>query len=377
MSGRPTSPDEPTHDGQAPVETDLALYALGALDDHELRAIETLLATDAQAAALEGRLRWTAGALGAAASGIDTAPPLDLRDRVLAAARAERPPVAVETVAASPVALHRVLGERLVELVSSLGAAEWDAPVDPPEFAGWTVRDLVAHLAAVEAYLAARLGITDPTAPETATSNEARTEQAITRHRTLPAAHSIAELTTFLGAVDHEIDRLGPSIDQPIDWWGLEHPIAQVLVIRSFELWIHAADIARAIGRPEPVPAPGELRTMSNLAAALTPMMCAVSGALAPPTAPASGVSSPGDIDLRWVRIALTGPGGGTHDVNLDPHATGLVGSSPTATIHLDVVEYCRAVANRVDSGGTHYEHTGAPAVAAAVVASLPALATL
>lgn len=361
-----TTPTTPDPDPSAPADetnTDLALYALGALDDTELRTVETRLATDARAAAAEGRLRRVAGSVAAVADGIDTAPPLDLRDRVLAAARAERPPSPVAVEPTSPAELHRIEGERLVDLVRSLRSEDWTAPVDPPEFAGWTVGDLVAHLATVEAYLAQQLGVTSPGAIESHPVNEKRTAAAIARHRDLGPADAVAELGAFLAAVDAHVDRMARLDTEPISWWANAQTVDRVLVIRSFELWTHAADIARAVGRPEPVPPAPSLRTMSDLATTLTPVMCAIAGTL------------PADAPQGTVRFELTGPGGAVHDIELALDPVGPPSGAPRATITLDTVDYCRAVAKRVEH--VPYRAAGDTDLAAAVIAALPALATL
>ena len=364
MSPGSTNGDDVNPTGGPPTEDDLALYALGALDEIDLRSIETMLVTDADAATVEGRLRRVTGALLAEADGIDVAPPPSLRSRVLDAARADRPPAGAATAPMSADAVHRIEGERLIELVRSLGADDWDRPVDPPELAGWTVRDLVVHLAAVESYLAAQLGVAEPSVPETQIENEARTYAAIDRHRRLDPGAAVDELERFLVAVDDEIERTAASLDRPITWWGLEITVAQVLVVRSFELWTHAADIARALGRREPVPPAPALRTMSGLATGWTPLFLAVSGARPP------------SDDDTWVRINLTGPGGATHDIALD---SGDVPTSanPTATVTLDIVDYCKAVGNRIPDDGVAFAHTGDTQVAVAVISSLPALSTL
>lgn len=359
-----TSSPHPSAPDDANGAADLAAYALDALDDTEARTVETVLASDASAAAVAARLRRAAGALGASAD-VDTAPPLDLRDRVLAAARAERAPATLDFHPTTPTELHRIQGEHLVDLLRSLRPADWTARVDPPEFAGWTVGDLVAHLATVEAYLAHQLGAPLADLPERSPVNEERSAAAIARHRTLTPAQAVDELEACLAAVDDDVERGEHPSERPIVWWGNGSSVERILVVRSFELWVHASDIARAVGRPEPVPSAPSLRTMSDLATTLTPIMCEVAGTL------------PAGATHGWVRFELTGPGGATHDIALpgDP-ATPLAGD-PVATLTIGIVDYCRAVAARVDPDGLRYDVTGDESVAAAVVAALPALATL
>jgi uncharacterized protein (TIGR03083 family) len=364
MSPVPPPEGDAASDGDLPdAGADLALYTLGALDEIDLRRIETMLVTDGGAAAAEGRLRRIAGAVLAEAAGIDTAPPPSLRSRVLDAARAERPAAEVTSASMSAPAVHRIEGERLVELIRSLAPADWDRPVDPPEFAGWTVHDLVVHLAAVESYFASQIGL-DPSVPETEVDNAARTAAAQARHRSLAPSASVDELEQLLLEVADEVDRTAGSIDRALTWWGLEITVAESLVVRSFELWTHAADIARAIGRPEPTPPAPALRAMSTLATGWTPLFLALHDSLLP--------VDPG----AWVRIDLTGPGGTTFDIALDD-AAGPATGPPAATVTLDIVDYCKAVGNRIPTGGVAFAHTGDDQVAMAIIASLPMLATL
>jgi uncharacterized protein (TIGR03083 family) len=363
----PDEPVDPTGGASGtPMDTDVALYAIGALDDAELRTVETILASDAASAALESRLRNAAGAM-AAASAVDTAPPPALRDRVLAAAIAERPATPTGLVPLAPAELHRIEGERLIDLLRSLSPSDWTVPVDPPEFTGWTVGDLVAHLATVEAFFAQELGIAAPAAPEQQTVNEDRTVAAIERHRRrLTPAAAIAELESFLDAVDTHVDRLTDPSTAPVRWWGGdERTVDQILVVRSFELWIHARDVARAVGTAEPVPSAPSLRTMSTLAAALTPVMCERAGTV------------PTDALDRSVRFELTGPGGAAHDVALRRGRSSAQAAEPSTTVTIDIVDYCLAVANRIGTDGVRYRHGGDADLAAAVVAALPVLATL
>jgi hypothetical protein len=77
------------------------------------------------------------------------------------------------------------------------------------------------------------------------------------------------------------------------------------------------------------------------------------------------------------VRFTLTGPGGATHDVPLGLDGARSLEGDPVASMTLDIVDYCRTVANRVAPAVVPYEVVGDETVAAAVIASLPALATL
>jgi hypothetical protein len=67
------------------------------------------------------------------------------------------------------------------------------------------------------------------------------------------------------------------------------------------------------------------------------------------------------------VRIVLTGPGGGTYDIG-GP-------GSPVATAALDVVEYCRLVAGRLDLGSVSVMREGDRSVIDLLLGARPAFA--
>jgi uncharacterized protein (TIGR03083 family) len=195
----------------------------------------------------EQDLRFAAGEF-AAAVVHDVTPAPELRPRVLAEARRRREPAAV-VAGASPIDVHRVELGRAILLLRDLSADEWDRPVDPPEFAGWTVHDVVVHLVANESLLASQLGVPVRGIPETATDNEGRTAQARARHAARPPAHAVAELEASAEATDAEVTVRGEArLNEPITWWGGRAATRIAVLVRAFETWTHADDIRRAIG---------------------------------------------------------------------------------------------------------------------------------
>ncbi len=82
----------------------------------------------------------------------ESAPPPELRVRLLAAAAEQRP-----EPAASPTSeLFRHQVQALAVLLDELGDVDWSRPV---EHYDWTVHGLVAHLLVIENYTAGRLGL--------------------------------------------------------------------------------------------------------------------------------------------------------------------------------------------------------------------------
>jgi len=359
-----------TPDAPRPADAhadDIALYAIDALEPAEAARLEVLLATDARAAAFEATMRQTAGAFAEGAQGpgtfAPTEPPAELRARVLDAAFAARPPRPVEP--ATAVEVHGIELERFVSLLDRLEAPQWGLGLDPPEFAGWTIHDLAAHVTANEGLLAQLLGLRADglVIPETINDNEARTAEAIVRHRAIGPDATIAELHELIDAIDRHVRTLSDAeLDREVAWWGVGMRVRTVLLVRSFETWTHADDIRRALGLAQlPPPAPA-LRTMSTAATGWTALMTAASGH---------------DLTGRSVRFRLTGAGGTAHHVDLGLEPRDLTGVEPDAEITVDIVDYCRAVGDRFPTGPLRYEAAGDIELADLVVRCLPALATL
>src|SRR5262249_2580067 len=144
------------------------------------------------------------------------------------------------TSAADVVDTHLIESERFELLARRLRPEQLELPLDAPEFAGWTVRDLVAHVTSNEALLAQMTGAPIGV-PERANSNDARTAAVIERHRTMTIAESVGELERARLAVDRQVRGLDQdALGEQIEWWGSPMRLREVLVLRAFETWTHA-----------------------------------------------------------------------------------------------------------------------------------------
>jgi uncharacterized protein (TIGR03083 family) len=352
-------------DGATQLLDDLAAYALDAVDLEEAVTIEALLATDPAAARIERDLRDASGELALAlhpAEDADAdAAARSIRARVLSTAHAARPPVAIDP--ASAIEVHRIELERLVMLLGRLTDEQWARPLDPPEFAGWTVKDLAAHLASNEGNAVQVLGLEHPVLPETINDNEARTEQVLARHRTMSNAETLAELEACFRAVDERVTALGAEgIEEDIEWWGMQIRILTMLIVRSFETWTHADDIRRAVGFPQLPPPATSLACMSQVASNWAPMMMLTRGL---------------DLQDTSIELRLTGLGGGTHHLNLGFGEIDLTTHEPAAVVTIDVLDYCRIIGDRLAPADARYEATGDLELARTYIGVLDALATL
>jgi uncharacterized protein (TIGR03083 family) len=136
------------------------------------------------------------------------------------------------------------------EVASSLTPEEWDLPTDCP---GWTVRDQVAHVAAVESVLlgADRAPSGPIQAPYVRNDLGARNEAEIRHRRDRPAGVLLdeyrestagrAKLLTDLSAEDWEADATGPLGNAALK---------DVIGIRILDVFYHEQDVRVATGKP-------------------------------------------------------------------------------------------------------------------------------
>ncbi len=344
----------------------VAAYAVDAVDADDALVVEAGLAADARLAGAEQALRLAGGAFATAVLDADptaAGAPADLAARVRAAALAARP--GHPALAATALDTFWIESERFAATVRRLTPAQWAAPVDPPEFAGWTVHDLAAHVTATQALFAQLLG-GDPGVPETDNSNDARTAEVQARHRAMDPSGTVAEYERATAtAVEALRGRDEAAFEVDLDWWGTPMRVSTVCLHRSFETWTHHDDLRRAVGLPGLPPPASSLAAMSTRASEWTPLFLAASDAA---------------VDGEIAVLDLTGPGGGRHVVDLgftplDPAVRAT--AEPRFTLQMDVTDFCRAIGRRVPDGGYAFQADGDTELAATLVANLPALAGL
>lgn len=259
------------------------------------------------------------GVLAALAERDASPPPAVVRQRVLA--RAGRSPRALVEPAA-PTEVYAEQVEALRALLDELLPADWARPAMPYD---WTVHGLVAHLVVIESYTASVFGLGDPPPGDTA-DHLGLGADVIAAELTGPPGDTAGRWAAVARTVVEHVrsDAFRPDGPAPLHGWPFD--AAAALVVRSFELWTHADDIRRAVGRPLASPTPPALRTMSSLSVRALPLVLP----LATPTR-----------TMAPTRVVLTGPGGGTYDLG---------GPGPRqALIAADVVDYCRVASRRLD----------------------------
>jgi uncharacterized protein (TIGR03083 family) len=216
-------------------------------------------------------------------------------------------------------------------LLSDLGEGDWQRPA----LRDLTVLELVGHLiGAEEVFLGGLRGLAQ--------------DRDATQHISSTQATAKAQGSRFPAATQADWrDRTGRTVaacaelasDLQANYYGIVLPLDLLLVVRSFEIWVHHEDIRRSTGRPLEAPDGAVLARMAELAAALLPI------GLARTRCPRRGAS---------VRLVLTGTGGGTWDIPLDKPITIGTGVPASGTVVVvDAASFCRVVGNREDLEGS------------------------
>ena len=188
--------------------------------------------------------------------------------------------------------------DRLLDLVDDLPAEDMARLTDCP---GWTVRDVLAHVAAIESDL---VEARPATGGSTGEMDASLTQPGVAERAGRSPEELVAELRTAVAA------RAGQLRDLPADpqarvstgSTGLNWSWDRLLRNRVVDLWVHEQDIRRAVGRPGAMSAPGAHITTQTFAAALPYVVGKKVGAV------------PG----ATVRVDVTGPVAMTVGVRVD-----------------------------------------------------------
>jgi uncharacterized protein (TIGR03083 family) len=320
-----------------------ALLALDALESDEQADAELRLGTFAPGASE------VSGALAAAAA---AEPPVGLRAEVLATARSRRAPGRPVDAAlpCSPADGFRRTVADLYALLRGLTDAEWDASAHPDHGA---VRALIAHLIGVER-LTARWLRQEPGMPDL--PDHVLSTRPVVAELSGRSPAELAE-TWRAAALDVADAAAGADPAVPVTMHDLKVSPEGVLVIRTFELWAHAMDIATATGRPLLQLDPDRMATLSMRLMAAVPLALAL-----------RGTSAPG----RTARFVLTGASGGSYSVPLSP---GDLLGEPDFVLVADAVDLCRVAARRLQPDELGHTVEGDRELAGLVLAGLDAFA--
>lgn len=369
-----TSVRVPPYD-HATLKSLLGAWALAACSRDETLAVEVHLTDCASCAEEALRLRDAVGLLHQEDS-LDLDPLL--RARVLEGCLGRRPARIPVPEWAGPYDAETA---RLDALLRDLGDGYWNEPVRLQWFDGapvvreFTVRQVIAHLIAVDGLVGRALGLpqqTVDTASDDATerygldrprplslgraadevelprSPAERTAAHWAAHRNLPGAtlrllwrgqsHRLVRTVAFAGEGVAGL---------PVDYGDFELPFQDAFVDRAFACWTHAADIAEAVDYPlYDKPATGHLRRMIGLTAGKLPGVLAARRRAGLAVSPARLVAagSPG----RSLRLEIEGDGGGEWLLPLDSPGAVASPDHQVAHVAMDSLEFCQLATGRV-----------------------------
>lgn len=189
------------------------------------------------------------------------------------------------------IAVWHDAAQRTLVLLRGLSADDWNKPTDCPD---WTVRDVAAHLAAIESELA---GLSEPLpADDEASLPESYTQRGVDARSELPGDALVTELTDAIEQrhkqlLDLDIDPSGKPDRSP---GGVSWPWQLLMANRAVDLWVHEQDIREAVGDPGGMDATGAAHTIAVFRGVLPYVL----GKL---------VSPPAGTSVRWTVTGTNG----------------------------------------------------------------------
>jgi uncharacterized protein (TIGR03083 family) len=234
--------------------------------------------------------------------------------------------------APDPLGAFITTAAELAHLLDTLSPADWDRAT---RIEGATVRHVVAHLIGVERYVLGCLG----RRPRLDAPRRQDHWPVSTRAAGDTSAEAVDALTSMWWSEALDLmaacGELGP--DHDVVYHHLAGTVRGLLVVRTFELWTHGDDIRQATGRPLDVLDEARLSLMVGELMRVLPLGLALSECVQPG---------------RTARLNLTGVGGGSFHVALDPaiaiDGPGAEGAEPDITLTAAVIDLCRLAANRL-----------------------------
>jgi uncharacterized protein (TIGR03083 family) len=299
-------------------------------------------------------------------------PPERLRqatlDRAIGRRTAGRPADAV--MPSEPAeAFARTVAD-MYRLLETLSAAEWNEPAHSEH---GRVRDVVAHLIGIER-LSRRWLLDQDVLPVTGDPLPVELDHVAVTRPVLDelAGAEPAELARAWHAAAQAVGAAAATGDhaRAVAFHDLQVSVPGLLVIRTFEIWAHAMDIASATGRPPPQLDPERMALLSSRLMAIVPFALAYRGS-----------ALPGCVG----RFVLTGSAGGCYTVPLAPtsdippefgeSADVFDLGEPDFTLVADPVDLCRIAARRLRPGELLAIVEGDRQLAELVLADLDAFA--
>ncbi|SEG34017.1 Mycothiol maleylpyruvate isomerase N-terminal domain-containing protein [Nonomuraea solani] len=275
-------------------------------------------------------------------------PAHSLRPQLLAGARARRRPAAPTAVWAEPYA-GRVAA--MDALLASAVDDDWSRVI----VEGWTLQELVAHLAAKDGLLAASVGAPVLGPPIGALDSVSRTGDVQAYERERSPEQTRRDWRAQADALCRHVAGLPPTTLATLD--GMEVVVRDHILARGLETWVHTTDAAKMAEIRLPDPIAEHIRPTADLCARLLPWTMLFSGL---------------DAAGRTLHLTLTGDGGGEWLLPLGVADT--EPGEPDAHITADVVGFCFLLGGRGAPADFPAELNGDLSLARDVLNTAPAL---
>ncbi|WP_375001612.1 maleylpyruvate isomerase family mycothiol-dependent enzyme [Aeromicrobium sp. CTD01-1L150] len=234
--------------------------------------------------------------------------------------------------------VHAVLG-----LTDDIAEHEWMLSTDLP---GWTVHDVVAHLAHLEAVLAGQTPDLEMATTALGVENS-YTEGGVQERRTRSTSDIVAELRAGVATREALLTELPEDPSVPADRTPGSAPWTWETLLRNraVDVWCHEQDIRRTIERPGNLASPGAQVTAHSFAAA---MPFVLGKRIAPPPGTSVHWHLTGDVPLE---IGAT--------IDDTGRARPGAGDEPTTTLSMTSEVFCILVAGRRRPADVEVEVTG------------------
>jgi uncharacterized protein (TIGR03083 family) len=155
-------------------------------------------------------------------------------------------------------------------VAAELDDKEWDAPTDCP---GWSARDVLAHVVALEEHLAGIDSGSSDVVGSAPVVTPAWTEEGVEARRGRTVVDLLSDLDAALAAREEQLSRelvgAEPGGTPPRVPAGLAWDWETLLRNRAIDMWVHGQDIRRALGRPGGMGSTGAAVTLASFSAAL------------------------------------------------------------------------------------------------------------
>lgn len=241
----------------------------------------------------------------------------------------------------------------------SLTPAEWDAPTGCP---GWTVKDNVAHITALESWA---LGRPDPDheppdLPHVKSDIGRYMEIGVDFRRSRPPADVLAEfeevtserLAALRAMDDDAFDVVGPGPLGPMK-------LRDIVALRTFDCWAHEQDVRRATGRQGGLDGPAARLLVPRITGGLARVAAKV---VSLPPGTQVGVRVAGPLDAQFT-LVVEDDGRGVF--------TDGVSAAATATIETDSDNFVALVFGRSDARRDDVKVSGDAATADRLLAQM------